>query len=223
MTLKQLSNWFKMAIEKSLNVEDKYKRVNRSFHQAVWDRLMIMGPKQTEEEGGGYEIVANILCNYAQVKQAAQKVQKYPKFKDDKNIQSLKFSDGWVCKFIAVNDMARRRSTVQGDKTIASDNVINEELKKAHDKIFEEVQRQIRINNVMTYEDILRCIWNFDETGITYKIGPLFGFVPKKGKHSRVRTTKGESNKDRIILARSHGLCIYTYIFSIFLYLLTNE
>ena len=95
LTIKQLSNWFQVAIEKSLNVEDKYKRVNRSFHQAVWDRLMIMGPKQTEEEGGGYEIVANILCNYAQVKQAAQKVQKYPKFKDDKNIQSLKFSDGW--------------------------------------------------------------------------------------------------------------------------------
>ena len=69
--------------------------------------------------------------------------------KNEKKIQNLTFSPGWICKFIAMNDMTRRRSTAQGDKEINTNDKINLELQKAHDKINEEVIKQIKDNSVL--------------------------------------------------------------------------
>ena len=119
--------------------------MDREFHQEIWDQLMII----EQIDNKNYEIKANILCNYEQVSHAAQEVQKLPQFQNEKKIQNLTFSPGWICKFIAMNDMTRRRSTAQGDKEINTNDEINLELQKAHDKINEEVIKQIKDNSVL--------------------------------------------------------------------------
>ena len=50
----------------------------------------------------------------------------------------------------------------------------------------------------------LGMIYNFDETAMTWKIGPKYSYGPKRFKGSMQRSSKGESDKDRADL-----LCTY--------------
>ena len=192
LSMRQLRDWVAAAIKVKLKVHDVYKKQDIAFHQAIWDKLMLLS---IDEETGEQQVIANILCTYEQVRKAAKEVQSSLEFVDDEAIKKLTFSDGWICKFISLNDMARRRVSGEvGTKPLADDEKINKSLDLARD----EIRRQIRKHNITNLEDILQCIWNFDETGITYRIGILYGYLPKRGRHNRLKTTAGESNKGRI-------------------------
>ena len=188
----QLRDWVTKSIADKLKVNDDYKNQCRPFHRAVWDKLILLS---IDEETGEQIVVANITCTYEQVRNAALEVQRSEEFKDNDNINALTFSDDWVCNFITLNDMARRRVSGEvGCKPVATDEKINESLDKARN----EMRRLVRKHNLTTLEQILRCTWNFDETGITHRIGIMYGYLPKWGKHKRLKTTAGESNKGRI-------------------------
>ena len=98
---------------------------------------------------------------------------------DDAEVQKLKFSNKWVRNFLLRCKMYRRKITKE-DKNVPSPEEIQRVL---------EVGQQLYTNN----EHRPETCYNFDETAVTYAIGPTHIFCPRnqdRATHTGVSDSK---------------------------------
>jgi DDE superfamily endonuclease len=106
----------------------------------------------------------NVIYSYAVIVETANTISKQENWLSAEKIQALKFTPHWVKGMLNRAELRRRRITTD-DKKILS---------------IEEIIRVLKIG-----QDLIRLhghdaatIWNMDETGITYAIGPTHLYVP---------------------------------------------
>ena len=98
---------------------------------------------------------------------------------DDAEVQELKFSNKWVRNFLLRCKMYRRKITKE-DKNVPSPEEIQRVL---------EIGQQLYTNN----EHRPETCYNFDETAVTYAIGPTHIFCPRdqdRATHTGVSDSK---------------------------------
>lgn len=96
---------------------------------------------------------------------AAQKVQKESDWAENSEVQKLKFSNKWVKKFLIRGKMSRRKITKE-DKDVPTETEIKRIL---------GIGQNIYVQKGHSPES---C-FNFDETAVTYAIGPTHVYCPK--------------------------------------------
>jgi hypothetical protein len=98
------------------------------------------------------------------VRTAALRVQAEPQWRDNPDIQTLTFSDGWITDFLE-RQRFRRKQITREDKKVPSGPEIVTHMKIGQD----------------TYKLTSRGaanVWNMDETALTYAIGPTHIYSP---------------------------------------------
>lgn len=110
-------------------------------------------------------ILLNVAYSYPIIATAARKVQSESMWTDNNEIQKLKFSNKWVKKFLLRAKMYRRKMTKE-DKNVLTP---------------EEIKRILGIGQNIYIEKGHRpeTCFNFDETAVTYAIGPTHVYCPK--------------------------------------------
>ena len=109
-------------------------------------------------------VSVNVVYSYAVIVETAVAISKHESWLTTEKIQALKFSPHWVKGMLNRAELRRRRITTDEKKTLS----------------VTEIARILKLG-----QDLIRLhghdpstIWNMDETGITYAIGPTHLFIP---------------------------------------------
>jgi DDE superfamily endonuclease len=121
-----------------------------------------------------------VTYSYAIVATAARSVQGLERWHTDESVQKLQFSHKWVKGILNRSGMSRRKITKE-DKAVPGDDEIRRILKVGQD---------LYIAHGHTPE----TCFNFDETALTYAIGPSHMFCPGDQK----RATNIGINNDKL-------------------------
>lgn len=108
--------------------------------------------------------MVNVCYNYHIIRQSAEKVQKSQKWVEDDNIQKLKFSNPWISNFLTRAHFRRRKITTADKKRPTEEEI----------RAVMAVGQGIYISNYHSPS----TTWNFDETALTWAIGPTHLFIP---------------------------------------------
>jgi len=140
------------------------RKVNFHFEEAILDALMdrTLAP---DKDGNMQKhlVSANVMHSRDLIKKAAQKVQTLPEFCDLPAISKLRFSDGWITRFLNRNRLGRRRIT-GATKAFPPPSECQ--------AFFKDLQRELV---GVSLENII----NADETGVNYGCNPRYQFVLK--------------------------------------------
>ena len=91
------------------------------------------------------------------------------------------FSDYWIHSFLKRKDFSRSRITSEGGKTMWKQSRI-----QAHMKIGADLYNEHDLKP--------EHVWNYDENGLNWAVGPTYIYMPKKMK-SRAKSGSGETVK----------------------------
>ena len=110
--------------------------VNDVFEREVIHQLFVTELLQ-EQDGKPREviIVANAAFTYEMFKVAAKRVQSFPEFADDENVQGLTFSECWVNSLRKRAEL-RRRATTTHQKPKPSVEEVRAKMKVIQDKSY---------------------------------------------------------------------------------------
>ena len=110
-------------------------------------------------------MLLNVAYSYPIIATTAKKVQSESMWTDNNEIKKLKFSNKWVKKFLLRAKMCRRKVTKE-DKNVPTP---------------EEIKRILGIGQNIYIEKGHRSetCFNFDETAVTYAIGPTHVYCQK--------------------------------------------
>lgn len=118
--------------------------------------------------------------SYAIVATAARSVQESERWNHEEKVQNLQFSHKWVKGILNRGGMSRRKITKE-DKIVPDDNEVRRALKIGQDLYVANGHRP-------------DTCFNFDETALTYAIGPSHMFCPGDQK----RATNIGINNDKL-------------------------
>jgi DDE superfamily endonuclease len=125
-------------------------------------------------------VLVNVTYSYAIVATAARSVQGLELWRTDESVQKLQFSHKWIKGILNRGGMSRRKITKE-DKAVPDDEEIRRILKIGQDLYISHGHRP-------------ETCFNFDETALTYAIGPSHMFCPVDQK----RATNIGINNDKL-------------------------
>ena len=109
-------------------------------------------------------IILNVAYSYAIISETALEIQKQSNWISNERVQTLKFSNNWVKKFLKRSGLRKRKIT-RDDKNIPS--------------VSEVIQKMSEGQNIYTScGHSPSTTWNMDETAVTWAIGPVHVYVP---------------------------------------------
>jgi DDE superfamily endonuclease len=106
----------------------------------------------------------NVIYSYAVIVETANSISKQENWLTTEKVQALKFTPHWVKGMLNWAELRRRRITTDEKKTISIEEIIR--------------VLQIGQNTIRLHGHDAATIWNMDETGIKYAIGPTHLYVP---------------------------------------------
>lgn len=125
-------------------------------------------------------VTHSVVYSYAVILTIANELKQQEPHNSNPAVSKLKLSDHWVHGMLERQALTRRRITTE-TKPMPSDEHINQ--------IMQVGQGMIKQHNIP-----LNKIWNMDETGFTWTIGPQYMYVPKH----QIRATGNSNEKNRI-------------------------
>lgn len=139
------------------------RKVNKAFDEAVLSQLMytvIENINSTEK----VRVIANVAHSYKIIRKAAVIAQQMIQFKNDTQVQKLRFSKGWVSDLLKRNVLRRRRTT-HITKNAPTPEQIQVHMEAIQDVIVEEEYCEDQVASA-------------DETGIFYGAPPKNQYIP---------------------------------------------
>eukprot|EP01040_Poterioochromonas_malhamensis_P017013 gene17013-19462_t len=179
VTQKMINHWQIIKVNKK-----RGPKVYREFETKVLDELIVF---QVLSES--VEILANGCFTYESIRSAAIRVQSQPDFQNNQKVQALKFSDGWIQKFLQRQNM-RRRACTTFDKVKPKPSEVQDWLQTLQGFIESE-----GIEN--------DCIFNEDETAIRWRPALLHRYVPLNA--ARASSPEGDDSGRFTALLGSSG------------------
>ena len=168
--------------------KNHYIQVDWEFEERVWSKLIVANLEGRTEKGVDlYSIAANITTSYDIIKLAASETQKEDEFKDRDLVKKLKFTSGWVTRFLNRARFTRKKVNSKPDKKFPSATSINEHMAREQEKL----------KHVRNLDP--RQVWNYDETAWYTEIKLDFLYSPAGIKRTKA-PPGGGSNRDRITL-----------------------
>ena len=164
-----------------------YVTVDWEFEERVWSKLIVANLEAHAEGVDWYSITANITTSYDIIKLAAAETKLEDEFQDRRIVQNLKFTSGWVTRFLNRARFTRKKVNSKPDKKFPSATSINEHMAREQEKL----------KNVRDLD--LRQVWNYDETAWYTEIKLDFLYSPAGIKRTKA-PPGGGSNRDRITL-----------------------
>ena len=204
LTVFQLLKWIKLRdkpVKKKRGI-----RIDTKFEADVWGKLVIATLRNLDGEGLKATVETSIVYSYAIVIDAAKEVQLETPT-ENRQVQKLKFSPHWVFRFLQRQRVRRRKITsvqkeIPDEKDVQSAMAIGQAL--INEKSFSAAQ-----------------IWNMDETGYTWAIGPEYAYV---GTDARRAEGEQSDDKMRITLAiAGNSIGIFMPLFIILKHTVSSE
>ena len=150
---------------------DRGRKVQKDFELEVLSRLIFVSledNKDPDDQQDNLQVIANVAFTYECVKSAAEEVQKSEKWKNDKGVQRLTFSHGWIKNFMDRFTLARRAITNK-DKLRPSVPEVQARMEE-----LQALMDELRVK--------LKFVFNGDESGVWYGTLPLYIYVPEGTK-----------------------------------------
>ena len=165
-----------------------YRTVDWEFEERVWSKLIVANLEARTESGIDlYSLAVNITTSYDIIKLAATETKEEDEFKDRDILKHLKFTSGWVTRFLNRARFTRKKVNSKPDKKFPSTASINEHMAREQEKLIDASNLD------------LRQVWNYDETGWYTEIKLDFLYSPAGIKRTKA-PPGGGSNRDRITL-----------------------
>ena len=155
LTHSLLRHWRTQRVSKPLG-----RPVNIEFERAILDKLIASA---VALESGEVTVVGSVAYNRFNIVRAANLALKDPRFAGDEKLKSLKFSIGWVTRFLSRHSMHRRRVT-SVHVAFPPEADVKERL-----AFIQQFMRE----HGLTAADII----NADETGIFFGAQPRYLYV----------------------------------------------
>lgn len=140
-----------------------------SFDSAVLDRL-IYASVEDADTPQRVAVEANVAYSYENIRMAAMNAQKHEEFQSNAAIQSLKFSNKWIQKWLKHVSFSRRRVTTS-DKVLPPPEKIQQDMREIQEKLDD-----------FDLEEVISA----DETGINYGQMPLNHYVAEGAERGSV-------------------------------------